>query len=1329
MNKDEKHEETGLAQVLRDIRALIDESSNHLVALRTVTPMFIAACAGWQQTDSQNRAAEDRDGIDELIDHAVLKLNLSESVSQAVRNVSIGLKRMSKRNILSKKALDNLRRDALFDSIQTNAEVLCRIHDWLHVLDLSTPGGRQCAADVFDDALRFMVARDEKFLGEFVTPKPVAELMLELAGLSPGESVYDPCFGFGELLVGASRRLKAAPASSQRCEVGPPAVSGVETQDFAHRVTLCRLLLAGIDSPGLECGDALKKSLPDDGSDAGFDCIVAAPPWGQDSIAFTYDHFPFPSAHAEDLFLQHVMAHVRLGGRAVVALPERPLFHTESAAMRRALLSKYRVEGVVSLPAGAFEPCTSISTSIIVFSRREPGTKVGFVIVSPMAWEVASAEARDGGDGQSVSDLPSDSLSHEDSLRDFPICRLIGDRRAVPAGSASPGVDTWDVPISVLALSDYELLAKKSGNAILEAEIQRVVDADHSLTIKRLDEVADVVEGQENDAFDIADTYAAWKANNPDIAEDDPEYVAGALLRPADVIDVEMRRPSYALTNIGREEMPDGAVWLREGDLLVPMEETVGSIGLIEDIEDWSGVVADRGIALIRVRDGIRPQFLAALLRSPAYWFWLSGHAAGSMIRRLSTPVLRTLRVPVPPLSVQDAVLKELSEPRADALAVLYRLLAQIAGHPVALWLETPLPAKLLTGGAGDDRVPLSTLSEIAQGIRSVSASGDPETYDQSCSAWLAIARKASIALDGVDSIPPGSGRLAVLQIALARFHESIRKLEGAEGTTIERLRSFTGTMVELAERAVHDMQHVIDLDVGADPTEVTVGAPSEVCLRVRNASVVPLRDVLVSARLPDGVEVTREIGYLHEQGTHDVPIQVRPQDARQSLRVAVSWQARRVEGTVVDGEEEVLLLVNPSSEGVDGRDLGDSPYIVGNPVVRDGMFFGRADQMGQIRRQLGGGDHANVILLEGNRRTGKTSILRQLGKADALPGWIPVYCSLQDVDSVATSDVFRLLALRTGWTLADVGIETWIPDLPRADPGKPFKLAFRAALHRAFSDEHPFETLEVYLATVIEAAKPRRILLMLDEFDKLQEGIDGGITSPQVPENIRHLLHHQPGLGAIITGSRRLKRLREEYWSALFGFGYRIGVSALPKDGARRLVTKPVAGRLRYLPQACDRLVELCACHPFLIQSLCSRVFDRAATGSDRTITLDIVERSATEMVRDNEHFQTLWGYAGTERRRLILALCDRLAAGSDPVNIHLLRMEFDGYGLPVRRDRDLADDIAELRELELVYLDTSYRNGTYRLSIPLMAKWLKRNVDFDDLVVRAKQEAEGAL
>ena len=248
----------------------------------------------------------------------------------------------------------------------------------------------------------------------------------------------------------------------------------------------------------------------------------------------------------------------------------------------------------------------------------------------------------------------------------------------------------------------------------------------------------------------------------------------------------------------------------------------------------------------------------------------------------------------------------------------------------------------------------------------------------------------------------------------------------------------------------------------------------------------------------------------------------------------------------------------------------------------------------------------------------------------------------------------------------------------------------------------------------------------MLDEFDKLHEGIDAGVTSPQVPENIRHLLQHQPGLCAIITGSRRLTRLREEYWSALFGLGYRIGVSALPVDEARRLVTEPVEGRLGYLPQARDRLVELCACHPFLIQSLCNRVFEQAASGGGPTITFDAVEKAAVEMVRDNEHFRTLWDYAGSVRRRLVLALCDRLAEGPDAVNLDLLSVKLYEHGVPLRRAGDLADDITKLRELELLDFDDSYRDGTYRLSVPLMSSWLRTNVDFDDLVVHAKQEAE---
>ena len=547
-----------------------------------------------------------------------------------------------------------------------------------------------------------------------------------------------------------------------------------------------------------------------------------------------------------------------------------------------------------------------------------------------------------------------------------------------------------------------------------------------------------------------------------------------------------------------------------------------------------------------------------------------------------------------------------------------------------------------------------------------------------------------------------------------------------AEGPYVGRLSQFIRLMFNLAGREIDAMRDSVQIDIALEPTEVMVGTDSEVQLRLTNSSYVPLVSLQVATRPPLG---ERTIPFLADRESVDIPLTVPPQDADRPIPIHVSWRGRHLDWTDVNGETTVTLRVVSTRETIQPLDLGTSPYIVGNPVDRKEMFYGRTSIMERIMGQLG--SEANVVLLEGNRRTGKTSILKQLGKPDVLSGWIPVYCSFQDAEGddrsggITTRNVFRLLARDTGWALYDAGVETWFPGLPDRDPARPFKLAFRTALNQAFAGEHSFETFELYIEAALRAASPRRVLLMLDEFDKLQEGIDAGITSPQIPENIRHLLQHQHGLSAIITGSRRLTRLREEYWSSFYGIGHRIGVSALPMEDARQLVTEPVEGRLSYLPQARDRIVKLCARHPFLVQSLCNRVFDHAAAGSGRTITLDIVERAAAEMVEDNEHFRTLWDYAGSIRRRLLLTLCDQLADGPDPVNLGLLKMELRERKVPYRQVSDLADDIAELRELELLDLAEEYRGRTYRLAVPLMAKWLRKHADFNDLVVRARQEA----
>lgn len=1433
------------------------------LVLGALSGLLIAKWAGYDESEREAIAAFNEEVFKPELPETLRLSAWDDPTKHHMGKVVEALGTMATRNGAESVAVRYVNRVAplVMHTAEESPPTYERLYVCVRQIDFGAPDSRALAARMFDDVLRTVMVRQGKQVGEFATPERVADLMLALADPQPGDRVYDPCFGFGELLVGAARRLReAALTAPPRVWAGirQAGIFGIEINRLSYAVGLCRILLAGIDRPGLELSDALERPLPRSRSGDGFDCIMAVPPWGMRVSRTPAAHFPFPNRNSETLFLQHVMANLRPGGRAVVALPEGPLYrHGSEQQMRKALLSEYSTDAVVSLPAGAFSPWTGIPVNLLVFRRGEPRSAVRFANISANAWESALEAGGDGvpdgveseisdsgtrgygfpggdvfgdrsGSGVEIEDesrfgggiessagiecgsvlgrgaRPDAGAGNRSGFRceETPgvgsddgtrygyghvppvgllrgVSKLIRHRHELSGKAFRSGVKVWDVAVRDLSHRDYELVAKKPESKALDAEMERLVALDSSVRVERLECVADVSRGEKYGR--------RFTTQNRDA----PDVMAG-LLRSRDVGDaVEgvlgpgIQAPSLFLAEKGAERVNEKHI-LRSLDVVVTTSGTVGKVAFIPpslvriEAEGTSTpadggnglhlgigglfmpVVATDSVAVIRARSDVTPHFLAALLRSLVYRNWLSNSARGSDVRTLPIRTLRGLRVPLPPLQVQDAVLDELARSGGDVMAVLLRLLSRAASEPVAVWLETPAAARLASGVAIHDPDQFSTLVAATRALQSLmdrmsrrAAPVSSESDDPWLGAWLDIAREVAAVLGGIESIPRGTGRLAVLGVALSRLREALSALDGARGATVDRLHVFTRTMVELSEREVHAMQESIKLDIVLEPAEVVVGKISEVQLRLTNSSATPLRSLHVSTRPSVGAG---QLPYLTDGETHHLPLTVHPHDAMQPLYIVVFWRARRLDGVAVSGESELSLRVLSTRETASARlgaggarlagtacvlstreavrsgDLGSSPYIVGSPVDvdREDMFFGRADIIEPIKRQLGASTHANVILLEGNRRTGKTSILQQLGKAGVLPGWIPVYCSFQGAEGhdskvgIATREVFRLLAREIGRALYDAGIETWIPGQPARDPGRSFKAAFRIALDRAFADEHGFEMLQLYVAAAIEAASPRRVLLMLDEFDKLHEGIEAGITSPQVPENIRHLLQHQPGLCAIIAGSRRLKRLREQYWSALFGLGHRLGVSALPFDDARRLVTQPVEGRLGYLPQARDRLVELCASHPFLVQSLCNRVFEQAASRGAPTITVEAVEQAATEMVRDNEHFQTLWDYAGSARRRLILALCDRCSEGPDPISLDLFEIKLRDNGVPVRRFSELSDDVAELRELELIEFDDSYRGGTYRLSVPLMTRWLKVSKDFDDIVKRAKQEAD---
>ena len=162
----------------------------------------------------------------------------------------------------------------------------------------------------------------------------------------------------------------------------------------------------------------------------------------------------------------------------------------------------------------------------------------------------------------------------------------------------------------------------------------------------------------------------------------------------------------------------------------------------------------------------------------------------------------------------------------------------------------------------------------------------------------------------------------------------------------------------------------------------------------------------------------------------------------------------------------------------------------------------------------------------------------------------------------VPTVEVFRGIAYEIASSLRKLDPSVPLPDGSVLTQKR--KLGITDAVRSGIREGSPFSDFRSYLEVALDKLDTQGLglLLMLDEFDGLQAGIDSGVTSPQVPENIRFLIHQYPKLSAILTGSQTLTRLMDEYWSALFGLtGLELKIEFLSDIAAHQLVTEPVRG------------------------------------------------------------------------------------------------------------------------------------------------------------------------
>ncbi len=307
------------------------------------------------------------------------------------------------------------------------------------------------------------------------------------------------------------------------------------------------------------------------------------------------------------------------------------------------------------------------------------------------------------------------------------------------------------------------------------------------------------------------------------------------------------------------------------------------------------------------------------------------------------------------------------------------------------------------------------------------------------------------------------------------------------------------------------------------------------------------------------------------------------------------------------------------------------NPYVVGSPISDANGFYGREDIFDFVRTTLSTPGQI-VVVLYGQRRIGKTSILHQLLR-HLPPEFVPVYFDLLGQARRPLPNVLCDLARQIARTL----------DLfsPRRD-------VFRR-------DVNFFQT--DFLPQVFATLDKQRLALLFDEFDALGDDTLSPTDAFQTFfPYLQQLIQDEPQLVFVLVVGRRIDEL-PSYFGQIFKTAKFQFVSRLLPGSARRLVMESAQEILHYEEAAIDRILTLTANHPYFTQLLCSVIFEQVRQLGSDTVTVEQVGEAIEEALERGEGgFGWLWdGLPGAER--IVLSAIASVADELGSVNHKQLR------------------------------------------------------------------------
>ena len=256
-----------------------------------------------------------------------------------------------------------------------NARILVKIVEGVDSLDMNN---RDTMGDVYEYVLGKMAASGNN--GQFRTPRHIIRMMVELMQPTLKDTICDPAMGSAGFIVESAKYIKETyekellnQKNAEHYKNGM--FHGFDTDQTMLRIGAMNLMLHGVENPDIRYLDSLSTDNTDENR---YSLCLANPPFAgsldyeaasKSLLAIT------KTKKTELLFVALFTRMLTVGGRCASIVPDGVLFgnSTGHKAIRKELIDHQRLQAVISMPSGVFQPYSGVSTAILIFTKTNAG--------------------------------------------------------------------------------------------------------------------------------------------------------------------------------------------------------------------------------------------------------------------------------------------------------------------------------------------------------------------------------------------------------------------------------------------------------------------------------------------------------------------------------------------------------------------------------------------------------------------------------------------------------------------------------------------------------------------------------------------------------------------------------------------------------------------------------------------------------------------------------------------------------------------------------------------------------------------------------------------